>query len=958
MKTNNLSSLVIFSIRIFKTSALMFLCFGILFIFSAGFLNAAKLYETDEEIVIENDYVIYKISKDGYNAAFIDKQSGKDYYDQSRLQPFMGIHIYEHRYFSSKIFLHDYNLTVYFGQSGITANVKVTPTDKYFVFELENISDPGVDECILARHAFSITEHIGGSANACWNDKFGACVMALDLPVQCNPISYSPAILQAKSYKTFGLTQVGYSLIGAPSDKILLTMGDVEREQGLPHPTLGGVWGKISPEVKKSYLFVDFYEANIDKMIEYAKAGGFGYIMMYWSDWGLSAGHYKINPKKYPHGLDGIKMVADKIHALGMKIGIHTIIGSVTKNDPYVTPVPDSRLVKDTQFILAKDIYEDDQTIEISSSPGDVFVRGEEGMPLIPYYDRRGGTDLLIDSEIITYRGYSTSYPYKFTDCIRGNFETARSRHKKGTPVYHFSENWNWYIFDTNSSLLDEQTSNLAHIINYCGIDMVYFDGVPQFPHWYHMPKVWTEVYRKSERELLIQSNSMPHGLWHIVSRGCSGDWVSIAPKAHFDHNRLGAYRSYSNNFIPTEFGWYQWLTHGDNRYATFPDEVEYAVQKALAYDAAFCLETHQANLDHNGRTEEMMEIVKNYETLRLKNYFSGEVKKELQQPGREYKLFRSGDGEWYFKRIKYGASYIVRKMDDFQNVWTYDNEFSDQPIQVRLRADWNYAGYDERENIILLDYKNYFRVESQGSKGLSFSITPTNEQIKAEGISARLVAENAGSNEQGWKTIRYFLNEPVDISEHNSLGVWIYGDESGAVLTIAIQPEGVISNERIVEINFNGWKYFELNKPDGELTFKYQPMKGYPVLRPINLGAISRVSINITNIPAGKSVTCYMSPIKALKISSASLINPKLNINGQSISFPCILANDQYLELMDTGKFVVYDENGRRLDEKVINNIPILKTGDNTITFEHDALDGKTARADISIITVGEKIQ
>ena len=30
----------------------------------------------------------------------------------------------------------------------------------------------------------------------------------------------------------------------------------MELAEGLPHPMLGGVWGKVSEEVRKSYLFV------------------------------------------------------------------------------------------------------------------------------------------------------------------------------------------------------------------------------------------------------------------------------------------------------------------------------------------------------------------------------------------------------------------------------------------------------------------------------------------------------------------------------------------------------------------------------------------------------------------------------------------------------------------------------------------------------------------------------
>jgi hypothetical protein len=117
--------------------------------------------------------------------------------------------------------------------------------------------------------------------------------------------------------------------------------------EGLPHPTLGGVWGKISPEAKKSYLFVDFTEENIDQVIELAKAGGVSYILNYGGTWATSSGRYEVNLKNFPNGLAGVKAVMGKIYAAGLKGGAHILSGCIDKDNAYVTPVPDPRLARD-----------------------------------------------------------------------------------------------------------------------------------------------------------------------------------------------------------------------------------------------------------------------------------------------------------------------------------------------------------------------------------------------------------------------------------------------------------------------------------------------------------------------------------------------------------------------------------------------------------------------------------
>ena len=127
----------------------------------------------------------------------------------------------------------------------------------------------------------------------------------------------------------------------------------VELEQGLPHPMLNGVWIKRAPERFASYLMVyGLSQKNVDQVIELAK-GGFGCVEMAW--WRTTPS-YEPNPEQFPDGLAGLKMVADKIHAAGLQVGLHAMQGMVgwgDKNDPYIVPKADPRLLQDRQATLA-----------------------------------------------------------------------------------------------------------------------------------------------------------------------------------------------------------------------------------------------------------------------------------------------------------------------------------------------------------------------------------------------------------------------------------------------------------------------------------------------------------------------------------------------------------------------------------------------------------------------------
>ncbi len=64
-------------------------------------------------------------------------------------------------------------------------------------------------------------------------------------------------------------------------------------------------------------------EANVDQVIDYARAAGRRQILTYVGSWSSGAGHYAISPTNYPEGEASLKRVADKLHNAGMKLGIH-----------------------------------------------------------------------------------------------------------------------------------------------------------------------------------------------------------------------------------------------------------------------------------------------------------------------------------------------------------------------------------------------------------------------------------------------------------------------------------------------------------------------------------------------------------------------------------------------------------------------------------------------------------
>ena len=101
------------------------------------------------------------------------------------------------------------------------------------------------------------------------------------------------------------------------------TIERFERASGLPSPHLGGVWGKRSPWIKRSYLFITrFKESDTDDVIAFAKRGRFDMILIDQGSWCI----HRSLPDQHaqlPRGLDSLRDTVARFKQAGFKVGLH-----------------------------------------------------------------------------------------------------------------------------------------------------------------------------------------------------------------------------------------------------------------------------------------------------------------------------------------------------------------------------------------------------------------------------------------------------------------------------------------------------------------------------------------------------------------------------------------------------------------------------------------------------------
>jgi hypothetical protein len=118
----------------------------------------------------------------------------------------------------------------------------------------------------------------------------------------------------------------------------------------------------------------------------------------------------------------------------------------------------------------------------------------------------------------------------------------------------------------------------------------------------------------------------------------------------------------------------------------------------------------------------------------------------------------------------------------------------------------------------------------------------------------------------------------------------------------------------------------------------------------------VSELNLYYNDLPPQESVTCFLSPIKALKTEKVTLRNPSVQIGDRDVVFPVALESGAYLELTPPSDCRLYDPRGallRRL--QLEGEVPFLASGENRVKFLCEGPQGLHARAKVTLISYGE---
>lgn len=932
--------------------------YGLALLLGVG-LPVLAAQQAETAMVIESEHLRYAVGNDANIVSFVDRATGTDY-RASGAAACARVCKAGREYPARAASWNAGRLTLGFGDAGVTAVLKVTASKHAITLEVDSVEGEGIEWLLFADIPLSLKGQP--------EEAFAACALALNLKTRVPDLPRPASRLRAFCYPRTGLSGAAVALVAAPPDRLRAALQEVVRAAPeLPKSPIGGPWALDSPDNRGSYLFnfTDLTEETVDDWIRLAKTLGITQIDFHGGA-SFRFGDCQPNPRLYPRGVASLKAVIDRLHAAGIKAGLHTYAMFIDKRCPWVTPVPHPDLGKDATFTLAADIPADATAVPV--------VESTEQMSAITGFGVRNSVTLQIGDELITYTGVRKEAPFQFTGCKRGAYGTRVSAHPKGAKVHHLRECFGLFVPDGDSRLFEEVAARTAQVYNDAGFDMIYLDALDGGDAvagrewaWHYEAKFTWEVWKRLKRPAIMEMSTFHHHLWYVRSRGGAWDHPNRSHKKFIDIH-VASNQAFNRMFLPAHLGWWAFKTWtGASGDPTYPDDIEYLCAKALGTDTGFSIMGVDPNtIRKPGALPRLSAIVRRYEMLRHAGYFNEAVKEKLRVPSDEYRLVQARDGEWGFLPVHYDR-HKVQGLDGWSNVWKVNNRFAEQPLKLRIQGLLSAGPYDAPGNPTLATFSAPDEFDGpRAQSGVSLMLQPSREQVKAGGISGYLTATSTLSTPmRAWACARRVFQPPLDLSGHQGLGVWVHGDGKGEVINLQLTSPPHLSRafaDHYIDVNFTGWRYFELIEPEGARHADYTwPYGGiYHIYREtVRPSSIETLSVYVNNLPPNEKMTTYLSPVRALPLVKAKLRNPAVSVNGKMLTFPVEIESGQVLEFFSPAECRLYGPSGELIREVTpVGEIPVLKPGENEIRFTCESPEGVNPRAYVWTITEGELVR
>ncbi len=827
----------------------------------------------------------------------------------------------------------------------------------FLTFTIRSLSVPGVAALTFVDLPVTAAKHVGGMANLLADDTDAVCLRGYDLPVEM-AAGGQPARLRAWTTAAHGLTGWRAGLAAGPKAAMPAMLRAMAAEAGVPVSMLGGPWSLGAAPNRGSYLFADLSLAAVDDWIELARRGGFTHIHIH--GWWDTLGHYGVNKHLFPNGLADMQEAVARIHAAGLKAGLHTLTACIDPRDAWVTPAASPHLIAAASYTLARPMTPTDTLVYVNEKPVDQHD--------VVFTYMGNGNAIRIGTEIVQYSEVVREPPYAFAKCERGAFKTRPAAHAVGERADYLQQRYLAFYPEPGSPLADEVADRIAEVINTCRFDQIYFDGSEGMMSRYGIDFMRHAIFKRLRGEVLAEASEWGAHNWWFHSRLGAWDHPVWAAKRFHDLHIASAARFRDSDLLEPQLGWWAPRPPTPQARGHFLDEMEYFAAKNLGLDAAMAIQGVNVSQQPLGfHIEKQMTVLGWYEQLRMARYFDAPTVARVAVPGDEFRLRQDRDGAWRLQPVALPA-HRISALGNGSERWTSHNPFGEQPMAVRIEALYSAAPYDDPQRLCVTDFPDPGRFErATSSAAVTLRVEAAAGDVRGGDRNLRLHATNTGNARRGaWARAALAFPAPYrNLAGAGALGVWVKGDGKGALLNLQLgTPREYMRalSDHHVTLDFTGWRYVVLllRERDVERMADYEwPYGGqYELYRnPLDLAHISEVNLYLNDLPTGDNTEVVVGPIVALAARPAKLTNPVVTLNGRTLALPVTLASGDFLEVEPTGECAHYDENGDLLAvvrPAEAEGWPVLRPGGNTLEFGCQRPPGLDARAEVTLVASG----
>ncbi|MFO0840235.1 MAG: hypothetical protein U1D55_17135 [Phycisphaerae bacterium] len=529
-------------------------------------------------------------------------------------------------------------MRIAFGDSGVRCAIGVEAKPDYAILRVEQ-ADERIDalrilDLELAEPDQILANRIFVFRNRC----LGVIAGSPEIELMIDP---AKRVVRATAQSrlpgsTEGLRHAAVAIFACEMPRLNEVISDIEREFEIPI----GIRGKLDAANRRSYLFATEYDAaSLDALIRFARDGGFGSILLLEDNW---PEYLRGQGRRLGGNVEKLREAIDRIHAAGLRAGMHVKTTVISKQDRRVAPTPDPRLATHGTLTLAKEISASADFIELRESPS--------GWPR-----QVGHRDARIGDEILSYAELSDKPPYGLRGCQRGQYGTRAAAHAAGQPVAGLRADFVGALFvvDPATPMQDELSGELARVYDGAAFDWVYFDHAEDTPPplWYNATLGQLSMLRQLRRTpAIVQASTETMFSWHFTTRTGQRDYFKLSMDARdeIDDALARSVPRAREDLMSPEIGWFPLRLPTDRLPGTSIADIEYLYTKALAADAAVSMQATPAACERLPHRAAILALMRSMEQLRLEGYFPREVREPLSAPRSEFMLIKDDQNRFH----------------------------------------------------------------------------------------------------------------------------------------------------------------------------------------------------------------------------------------------------------------------------------------------------------------------